>query len=62
MTFYNKVFAEQRAVMSMRGWIKRRRLKGLEPNANEVHQRVLQNWPGLSHDQIERVLNDRFIA
>lgn len=42
----------------MKNWVKRRRLKGIEPTADEIHERIKHNWPNLKDCEAEAVFQE----
>lgn len=40
---------------SLRAWVKRRRDKGLEPNADAIWEHIKKTWPQLSETDAEAV-------
>jgi hypothetical protein len=49
------VKADPDKVSALRAWIRGKRIRGIEPTANELWDRIEKTWPHTTHEQKEAV-------
>lgn len=46
------------ATFSTRTWLKRKRLKGIEPSSDDILHHITKHWPALRDREVEYVLQN----
>jgi hypothetical protein len=49
---------DKRKVSVMKMWVKRRRDKGIEPNADAIWARIKENWPYMLQEEWEEIFQE----
>jgi hypothetical protein len=50
--------ADKRKVSVMKMWVKRRRDRGMEPNADAIWARIKENWPYMLQEELEEIFHE----